>query len=138
MHLKREKGRRSELECLLKAVLQEYLLSSEHCGAADPAAVAEAVQTADAAKYLHEDNAWGIEVMTDSDSVEGPVLVPSSGDIGATRQSPQHTVLPEGVVHEHPSGSSVTQKDLQGQAVGSTEAQVEDLTQQLANLFGNP
>ena len=107
--------------------MQIYLTSPEAKAKAATAA-AEAEAEANVGP-VHEDNDWNIEVVADA-AGEG-----SSNGVAAAASGQGGQVLPEGIVQSMPT-SGVDAKTLAADAVQATDASVNELTDELAALFG--
>ena len=82
---------------------------------------------------LHEENEWGIEVMTEE--TEGSTATEDSTPAAAVAESSStNNELPSGLKFELPASGGVSAKELAEDAVEETDAGVDDLMAQLQNL----
>jgi len=113
--------------CVKEQETYQIYLASPEAKAKAAAAAAEAEAEANVGP-VHEDNDWNIEVVADA-AGEG-----SSNGVAAAATG-QGQVLPEGIVQSMPT-SGVDAKTLEADAVQATDASVNELTDELAALFG--
>lgn len=109
----------------------EWAVGAPARAVAAAAAAAEAAAAEAAAGPLHESNDWGIEVTAD----EGEGDVSSGAAPAAAGQQQQQ--LPEGLQFSLPAGGGMDAAALAAEAVQATEAGVDDLMAQLAQLSGS-
>ena len=79
---------------------------------------------------VHESNEWGIEVVGDAGAGAG------GGGPAQQQAQQQQQELPEGVEYSMPVERGVDEETLRREAVGATDAGVDDLMAQLAALGG--
>jgi ubiquitin-like modifier-activating enzyme 5 len=101
---------------------------------AEAAAVAAAAAAADGedAGPVHEENEWGIEVVTNKEENNTDTTAVEAAP--AVEQQTASFALPTGLKYELPAGGGVTAHELAQDAVEATDADVDDLMAQLAGL----
>eukprot|EP00877_Chromochloris_zofingiensis_P008159 jgi/Chrzof1/3597/Cz13g01230.t1 len=123
MDIKPNPGCVNSLCCQQQQEYQAHINSPEVMAAAAAAAAAATVEEGP----VHEENDWGIEVMTD-DAGEG------ADAAAATATKAGHNALPDGIEFSLPMSGGTDAATLQQEAVGQTEQSLDELTSMLAGL----
>ncbi len=114
---------------------QEWASKAGERAEAAAVAAAEAAANGEDAGPLHEENEWGIEVVVNEDD-KGTTVVEAAAEPApsASSDASAAAALPTGLKFELPAGGGVTAHELAQDAVEETDANVDDLMAQLANL----